>query len=46
MNTNADMVLGYSKIKGKLNEVSAEVLHFVPLGFDGEVQKTHTKKLR
>jgi len=35
--------LGYSKIKGKLNEVSAEVLHFVPLGFDGEVQKLTLK---
>ena len=31
--------LGYSKITGKLNGISAEVLHFVPLGFDGEVQK-------
>ncbi len=31
--------LGYSKITGKYNDVSAEVLHFVPLDFDGEVQK-------
>ena len=35
--------LGYSTIKGKLNDLSAEVLFFVPLGFDGEVQKLTLK---
>jgi len=31
--------LGYTKITGKKNNLSAEVIYFVPLGFDGEVQK-------
>ena len=35
--------LGYSKIKGKLNGLKAEVLFFVPLDFDGEVQKLTLK---
>ena len=45
--------LGYSKIRGELNELSAEVLLFVPMEFDGEVQKLtlknnskNTKKLK
>lgn len=35
--------LGYSKIKSKLNNLGAEVMYFVPLGFDGEVQKLTLK---
>jgi len=35
--------LGYSKISGKLNDLSAEALHFVPLGYKGEVQKLNLK---
>ncbi len=35
--------LGYSKITGKLNSLSAEVLYFVPMGFDGEIQKVTLK---
>jgi cellobiose phosphorylase len=31
--------LGYSVIKGTKNQLSAEVLYFVPNGFHGEVQK-------
>ena len=31
--------LGYTKIKGEKNNLSAEVLSFVPLGFNGEVLK-------
>lgn len=31
--------LGYSTIKGEFNKLEAEVLYFVPLNFDGEVQK-------
>jgi len=31
--------LGYTKIKGKLNDLSAEVLYFVPNGYDCEIQK-------
>ncbi|MDO8899351.1 MAG: glycosyl transferase, partial [Bacteroidales bacterium] len=31
--------LGYSKIRGELNLLEAEVLYFVPLEFDGEVIK-------
>lgn len=29
--------LGYTKIKSSLNELQAEVLYFVPVGFEGEV---------
>ena len=35
--------LGYSKIKGVYNKLSAEALHFVPKGYTGEVQKLHLK---
>ncbi len=35
--------LGYSKITGELNGLSAEVLYFVPMGFDGEIQKVTLK---
>ncbi len=31
--------MGYSRIKGSLNDLTAEVLYFVPLNFNGEVQK-------
>lgn len=31
--------LGYSTITGEKDDLIAEVLYFVPLGFDGEVQK-------
>ncbi|MCX6234362.1 MAG: glycosyl transferase [Bacteroidetes bacterium] len=37
--------LGYSRITGRLNNLSAEVLFFVPLGFDGEIQKLTLKNL-
>lgn len=35
--------LGYSKIKGELNKLEAEVLYFVPLHFNGEVQRVRLK---
>lgn len=35
--------LGYSKITGELNQLSAEVLYFVPQHFDGEVIKVKLK---
>jgi cellobiose phosphorylase len=35
--------LGYSRIKGEKNGLSAEVLYFVPLGFNCEVQKLMLK---
>jgi len=35
--------LGYSKITGELNQLSAEVLYFVPQQFDGEVIKVKLK---
>jgi len=35
--------LGYSKIKGELNDLEAEVLYFVPLDFNGEVQRVRLK---
>jgi len=35
--------LGYSIIKGKKNDIEAEVLYFVPLNFWGEVQKLRLK---
>ena len=31
--------MGYTVIKGEKNGVSAEVKFFVPVGFNGEVQK-------
>lgn len=31
--------LGYTKITGQRNNLEAEVLYFVPLGFNGEVQR-------
>ncbi len=31
--------LGYTKIKGERNSLEVEVLYFVPLGFNGEVQR-------
>lgn len=45
--------MSYTKIKGTKNDVSAEVLQFIPLGFWGEIQKlslsndsNKTKKLK
>ncbi|HAA42841.1 MAG TPA: glycosyl transferase [Ruminiclostridium sp.] len=35
--------LGYTKIKGKRNGISAEVTFFVPLNYNGEVQKVVLK---
>lgn len=35
--------LGYTKIKGSKNNLQAEVLYMVPLGFWGEVQKVSLK---
>ncbi|NPD47312.1 MULTISPECIES: GH36-type glycosyl hydrolase domain-containing protein [unclassified Lentimicrobium] len=35
--------LGYSTIKGELNGLEAEVLYFVPLDFNGEVQRVKLK---
>jgi len=37
--------LGYSRITGRLNDLEAEVLFFVPLGFDAEVQKLRLENL-
>lgn len=45
--------LGYTKIKSSLNELQAEVLYFVPVGFEGEVirirfqnQSSSTKQIK
>lgn len=45
--------LGYTKIKSSLNELQAEVLYFVPVGFEGEVirirlqnQSNSTKQIK
>ncbi|MEJ6951115.1 GH36-type glycosyl hydrolase domain-containing protein [Natronospora cellulosivora (SeqCode)] len=35
--------MGYSKIKGKYNNISAEVLYFVPLGANCEIHKLTVK---
>lgn len=35
--------MGYTKITGELNELEAEVLYFVPLHFNGEVQRMRLK---
>jgi cellobiose phosphorylase len=35
--------LGYTLIKGRKNDLEAEVLYFVPLDFSGEVQKLRLK---
>ena len=35
--------LGYTKITGQRNNLEAEILHFVPLGFNGEVERVRAE---
>jgi cellobiose phosphorylase len=35
--------LGYTFIKGRMNQLEADILHFVPLGYNGEIQKIRLK---
>ena len=37
--------LSYTRISGQKNELSADILYFVPLGFWGEIQKVSLKNV-